>query len=125
MAQIDQPYASGRWLVNPGSEDEFIERWTTFTQWSLDNAAGTESFVLLRDSVEPRRFLSIGTFESHEAVRQWRERPEFSELRNACIELCEEFEGRSHYSVIGGEGWEEVADYALEWAVQHAVRSPR
>ena len=32
-----------------------------------------------------------------------------------------EFEGRSHYSVIGGEGWEEVADYALEWAVNHAV----
>jgi pimeloyl-ACP methyl ester carboxylesterase len=25
-----------------------------------------------------------------------------------------EFEGCSHYSVIGGEGWEEVADYALE-----------
>jgi len=38
-----------------------------------------------------------------------------------------EFEGRSHYSVIGGEGWEEVADYALEWAeakatAQHATR---
>lgn len=32
-----------------------------------------------------------------------------------------EFEGRSHYSVIGGEGWEEVADYALDWAVEHAV----
>lgn len=32
-----------------------------------------------------------------------------------------EFEGRSHYSVIGGEGWEEVADYALDWAKQHAV----
>ena len=31
-----------------------------------------------------------------------------------------EFECRSHYSVIGGEGWEEVADYALEWAVDHA-----
>ena len=31
-----------------------------------------------------------------------------------------EFEGRSHYSVIGGEGWEEVADYALEWAEEHA-----
>jgi pimeloyl-ACP methyl ester carboxylesterase len=34
----------------------------------------------------------------------------------------EEFEGRSHYSVIGGEGWEEVADYALAWAVDHAKR---
>jgi len=33
-----------------------------------------------------------------------------------------EFEGRSHYTVIGGEGWEEVADYALEWAVEHAKR---
>jgi pimeloyl-ACP methyl ester carboxylesterase len=31
-----------------------------------------------------------------------------------------EFEGCSHYGVIGGEGWEEVADYALEWAVEHA-----
>jgi pimeloyl-ACP methyl ester carboxylesterase len=35
-----------------------------------------------------------------------------------------EFAGRSHYSVIGGEGWEEVADYALEWAEAHAVSRP-
>jgi pimeloyl-ACP methyl ester carboxylesterase len=35
-----------------------------------------------------------------------------------------EFEGRSHYSVIGGEGWEEVADYALQWAEEHAVARP-
>jgi hypothetical protein len=33
-----------------------------------------------------------------------------------------EFPGRSHYSVIGGEGWEEVADYALEWATANASR---
>ena len=33
-----------------------------------------------------------------------------------------EFPGRSHYSVIGGEGWEEVADYVLEWATEHAAR---
>jgi pimeloyl-ACP methyl ester carboxylesterase len=33
----------------------------------------------------------------------------------------EEFPGRSHYSVIGGDGWEEVADYALEWATKHAA----
>src|SRR5215212_1169625 len=32
-----------------------------------------------------------------------------------------EFEGRSHYTV-GQEGWEEVADYALEWAEEHAKR---
>ena len=92
VAQLEQPYASGRWLVNPGSEDEFIERWTTFTQWSLDNVAGARSYVLLRDSADPRRFVSFGAFESQEAVTQWREKPEFSELRDACRELCEEFE---------------------------------
>src|SRR3712207_8174397 len=30
-----------------------------------------------------------------------------------------EFPGRSHFTV-GQDGWEEVADYALEWAVEHA-----
>jgi pimeloyl-ACP methyl ester carboxylesterase len=32
-----------------------------------------------------------------------------------------EFEGRSHYT-LGLEGWEEVADYALEWAEANATR---
>jgi quinol monooxygenase YgiN len=48
--------------------------------------------VLLRDTADPTRFLSVGAFESQEAVTQWRERPEFTELRDACRELCEEFE---------------------------------
>lgn len=30
------------------------------------------------------------------------------------------FPGRSHYSVIAGKGWEEVADYAVDWAVKAA-----
>ena len=32
-----------------------------------------------------------------------------------------EFPGRSHFTV-GEDGWEEVADYALGWAVEHAKR---
>lgn len=31
----------------------------------------------------------------------------------------QEFPGRSHY-IVGQGGWEEVADFALEWAVKHA-----
>ena len=30
-----------------------------------------------------------------------------------------EFEGRSHW-IVGQQGWEEVADFALDWAVEHA-----
>jgi pimeloyl-ACP methyl ester carboxylesterase len=29
-----------------------------------------------------------------------------------------EFVGRTHYTVVAGKGWEEVADYALTWAIQ-------
>jgi pimeloyl-ACP methyl ester carboxylesterase len=34
-----------------------------------------------------------------------------------------EFEGRSHYTV-GEDGWEEVADYALQWAEANAATRP-
>ena len=34
-----------------------------------------------------------------------------------------EFEGRSHY-IIGEDGWEEVADYDLEWVTKHAATRP-
>jgi heme-degrading monooxygenase HmoA len=91
-------------LVNAGSEDEFIERWTAFTRWSLENIPGARSYVLLRDDAEARRFLSFGSFENQEAVRQWRERPEFTELRNACIELCEEFEPHEYTVAASPKG---------------------
>lgn len=36
-----------------------------------------------------------------------------------------EFPGRAHYSVIAGKGWEEVADYAVEWALRASgTRTP-
>jgi alpha-beta hydrolase superfamily lysophospholipase len=34
-----------------------------------------------------------------------------------------EYPGRSHYT-LGQEGWEEVADYALDWAIKHATAHP-
>jgi alpha-beta hydrolase superfamily lysophospholipase len=37
----------------------------------------------------------------------------------AAITDYKEFPGRSHFT-IGQDGWEEVADYALRWAVEHA-----
>jgi pimeloyl-ACP methyl ester carboxylesterase len=38
---------------------------------------------------------------------------------SAAITEYKEFPGRSHFT-IGEQGWEEVADYALDWAVEHA-----
>jgi pimeloyl-ACP methyl ester carboxylesterase len=42
--------------------------------------------------------------------------------KSASITEYKEFPGRSHF-IIGQDGWEEVADYALEWATSHARAS--
>jgi heme-degrading monooxygenase HmoA len=92
MQMPGQSYSSGEWLVQPGSEEEFIERWTTFLEWSLNNAPGAASAVLVRSTEEPRKFLSLGAWESQEAMEGWREMPRMQELLGQCRELCEEFE---------------------------------
>ena len=43
--------------------------------------------------------------------------------RSRAVTEYKEFPGRSHYT-LGQDGWEEVADYALAWATEHAV-APR
>jgi Antibiotic biosynthesis monooxygenase len=60
MEMTGHSYSSGEWLVREGSAEEFIEAWTSFIEWSLDNAEGAESFVLVRSTEEPRKFLSLG-----------------------------------------------------------------
>jgi heme-degrading monooxygenase HmoA len=88
---VADQYVSGDWRVRAGSEEEFISRWLAFTGWSLHNAPGAGSFVLIRDLQDPRHFVSIGTWADLESVRGWRGRPEFAELLGRCRELCEEF----------------------------------
>jgi hypothetical protein len=41
-------------------------------------------------------------------------------LRSTAVTEYKEFAGRSHF-LVGEPGWEEVADYALDWAVAHAA----
>jgi pimeloyl-ACP methyl ester carboxylesterase len=42
--------------------------------------------------------------------------------KSKAVTEYKEFPGRSHY-IVGQDGWEEVADYALSWATSHA-RTP-
>jgi len=39
--------------------------------------------------------------------------------KSEAITECKEFSERTHYT-IGRDGWEDVADYSLDWAVSHA-----
>ena len=42
--------------------------------------------------------------------------------KSPAVTEFKEFKGRPHFP--GAPGWEEVADYALEWAEEHAVTRP-
>ena len=104
MQMPGQSYSSGEWLVRAGSEEEFIERWTTFIEWSLNDAPGAESFVLVRSTEDPTKFLSLGSWESQEAQQAWREMPRHQELLEQCRELCEEFEPHEYTVVASPSG---------------------
>src|SRR6266536_4048110 len=43
--------------------------------------------------------------------------------KSAAVTEFKLFEGRAHYT-LGQDGWEEVADYALDWALTAAGREP-
>ena len=75
--------------MQTGSEEDFIE-------WSLSDAPGAKSFVLVRSTDEPRRFLSLGAWESQEAQQAWRALPQRQELLDQCRELCEEVKVRPY-----------------------------
>ena len=92
MQMTGQSYSSGEWSVRAGSEEQFVERWTTFTEWSLDNAPGAESFVLVRSTQEPEKFLSLGAWESQEAQEAWREMPRMQVMLGQRRALCDEFD---------------------------------
>jgi pimeloyl-ACP methyl ester carboxylesterase len=48
------------------------------------------------------------------AAKHYRKSPAITEYK--------EFPGRSHFT-IGQDGWEKIADYALRWALEHALIS--
>ena len=92
MEKTGRSYSSGEWLVREGSEEEFIERWNSFIEWSLDNAPGAVSFVLVRSTEEPRKFLSLGAWENKEAQEAWRDMPRMQVMLGHCRALCDEFD---------------------------------
>jgi heme-degrading monooxygenase HmoA len=91
-------YVSGDWGVRAGQEEEFVARWLEFTGWSLENAGGAESFVLLKDLNDPIHFVSLGTWADRDSIEAWRGTARFAELLGRCRELCDQFQA-SDYSL--------------------------
>jgi len=74
---MSQPiYTTGSWKPFPGREDAFLEAWAEFMTWAT-SLPGAGAAVLGRDERDPGRFVSFAAWESIDAVRGWKDSPEF------------------------------------------------
>jgi heme-degrading monooxygenase HmoA len=87
-------YTHTTWHVQPGREEEFVERWRQWVDWS--RRAGFEAQALLLSDLEsPQTFVSFGPWESATAVRNWRALPGYEERVARLSEVVESFEPRT------------------------------
>lgn len=100
MSATLEIFTAGIWRVKPGMEPDFVSAWEGFATWVRENLPGASSARLLQDLDQPGLFLSIGPWESLEAVKNWRSTPEFADFFARAKELCESIEPHTLKSVV-------------------------
>ena len=83
-------YTSGTWLVREGEEQQFVAAWEEFVR-SAAGQEGSRSFWLVRDTENPRRFMSFAPWDSFEAQHAWKQTSGFSEGMARVRQHVEEF----------------------------------
>ena len=87
---MGEVYTSGSWKPNPGSEQAFIEAWSSFASWA-SVSAGAGTLRLVRDLNEPGQFVSFGGWQSIDQVRAWKSSPEFRERMAQVLQHVDAF----------------------------------
>jgi heme-degrading monooxygenase HmoA len=84
-------YTTGRWKPNADKVDAFVEAWAEFAGWA-SGRPGAGTLRLTRDVRDSTVFLSFGAWASVEAVRSWKEEPEFRERLARVLQHVDEFQ---------------------------------
>jgi heme-degrading monooxygenase HmoA len=88
------PFTHTNWQVKSGLEEEFVQRWLEWAEWS--HRQGLRAHArLLRDVESPGTFVSFGPWETVAAVRTWRGESGYHERVARLQELVERFEPRT------------------------------
>ena len=95
MHKTDQLYTLGNWTAKPGYEKQFIAEWEAFARWTARNQPGAGAGYLLQDPEHPRQFVSFGPWDNADAIKAWRERPEFKAFVLKIRGLCDDFQPRT------------------------------
>lgn len=86
---VSSVYTSGIWDVKEGKEEAFAKRWEEFASGTKKDTPSGISFLLIQSTSNPKRFISIGEWESSDAVKAWRESADFKKSFAELRELCE------------------------------------
>jgi heme-degrading monooxygenase HmoA len=90
-----QFFTLATWLVKEGREADFISGWKSFAEWTGRSGLAAGSGHLPQDAANPRSLLSVGPWQSKEAIDQWRSAPEFKAFFEAAREISEEIQPRT------------------------------
>jgi quinol monooxygenase YgiN len=89
-------YASGTWHVTAGREQEFVERWTEFLQWTRKDHQAMLTATLLRDEKVPGHYVSIAEWADAASRDAWKNSAEFASHFGACRALCDHMTGSDY-----------------------------
>ena len=91
---METHYTHTTWRVKPGHEEEFVERWREWIEWSHRQGL-REMALLLRDVDAPHTYVSFGPWESLGAASGWRSLPGYQERVSRLREVVDGFEPRT------------------------------
>ena len=95
MKHRDQLYTLGVWTVKAGQESTFVAEWDAFAKWTAKSHPAAGDAYLLKAAEHPQQFISFGPWDSPEAVKAWRERPEFKVFVMKVRTLCDDFQPKT------------------------------
>ena len=94
MSDETTHYTHTTWRVTEGSEEDFVRRWSEWAEWTRRQGL-VEVALLLRDTEDPRRFVSFGPWESVASIAGWRALPGYQERVDRLRRVVDSFEPRT------------------------------
>ncbi|MGH3458284.1 putative quinol monooxygenase [Aeromicrobium sp.] len=93
-------FASGTWHVKEGSEEEFVQRWREFLEWTRAEHPAMLNASLIRNQTVPNHFVSFAEWADADSRNAWKQTEGFMQRQMACRELCEKMTGSDFDRVV-------------------------
>lgn len=98
---MGEPFASGNWHVKEGKEQEFVERWREWLEWTRETHPALKYANLIQDESDPGHFISFAHWEDADSRNAWKQSDEFAQKFGAVRSLCEDFFGGDFERAVG------------------------